>query len=107
MQFQQGKGRRKQYCSQACRQRAYEHRSGRIQPTKSGSDPALPGSITLGPKAASNLKDLVFQLRCGVEDIRTAVDDGTDSVEIRHLADEALDIARRIEKIRALGPSEL
>ena len=32
MQFQQGRGRRKQYCSQACRQRAYEHRSGKIQP---------------------------------------------------------------------------
>ncbi|MGV0409290.1 hypothetical protein ACUY3S_07295 [Corynebacterium resistens] len=49
----------------------------------------------------------MFQLRCGVEDIRTAVDDGADHEEIRHLANEALDIARRIEKIRALGPSEL
>lgn len=106
MQFQQGRGRRKQYCSQACRQRAYEHRSGKIQPTKSDSAPTPQGSITLGPKAASNLKDLVFQLRCGVEDIRTAVDDGADHEEIRHLANEALDIARRIEKIRALGPSE-
>ncbi|WP_426718369.1 hypothetical protein [Corynebacterium auriscanis] len=103
---QPSRGRRRQYCSQACRQRAYEHRNLTTHPASATENEHPSGTVTLGPKAASNLKDLMYQLRCAAEDVRTAAEEKASHDEIRGLADEVLQLAQSIERIRALGPAE-
>lgn len=106
MTDQPTRGRRKQYCSQSCRQRAYEHRTLAPRPTVAGENAGPGEAITLGPRAASNLKDLMYQLRCAAEDVRTAAEERAPHEEIVGLANEVLELAQSIEKIRALGPIE-
>jgi hypothetical protein len=76
-----GLGRRRQYCRQSCRQRAYEQRA-----LVKGS--AVPeDAVVLSADEAAQLSDRVFQVRCAAEDVATAVDEGADGAELRELCD--------------------
>jgi hypothetical protein len=74
-----GVGRRRQYCRQSCRQRAYEQRSA----VKGTSLP--PDAVVLSADEAAQLSDRVYQVRCAAEDVATAIDEGADAGQLRDL----------------------
>jgi len=83
-----GIGRRRQYCRQSCRQRAYEQRAL----VKGTSVPA--DAVVLTAEEASELSDRVFQVRCAAEDVATAVEEGADATELRELCDALMQAAK-------------
>lgn len=83
-----GLGRRRQYCRQSCRQRAYEQRA-----LIKGASLA-PDAVVLSAEEAAALSDRVYQVRCAAEDVMTAVDEGADSSELRELCDALLRAAK-------------
>ena len=83
-----GLGRRRQYCRQSCRQRAYEQRAL----VKGTSVPA--DAVVLTADEAAELSDRVFQVRCAAEDVATAVDEGAPADELRQLCVELLRAAK-------------
>jgi hypothetical protein len=87
-------GRRRRYCAQPCRQRAYERRSAVIR----GGLPE--DAVVLSATELADLQDRLFQLRCAAEDVVTAVDDGAAATELRGLALELADTARDLERLR-------
>lgn len=81
-------GRRRQYCRQSCRQRAYEQRA-----LVKGS--AIPeDAVVLSADEAAELSDRVFQVRCAAEDVATAVDEGAAAAELRDLCDALVRAAK-------------
>lgn len=94
MARQQGRGRRRKYCSQSCKQRAYEQRNF-VAGTAIDE-----GAAILKPETVSMLRDNLFVLRCTAEDIRTAVDEGANPDELRNICDELIELARTVEKLR-------
>ena len=68
-----GLGRRRQYCRQSCRQRAYEQRA-QVKGTSLAAD-----SVVLTAEEAAELSDRVYQVRCAAEDVATAIDEGADA----------------------------
>ena len=73
-------GRRRQYCRQSCRQRAYEQRASIT------SAPSLaPDVVVLSAVEAAELSDRVYQVRCAAEDVVTALDEGAERPELREL----------------------
>jgi hypothetical protein len=72
-------GRRRQYCRQSCRQRAYEQRAA-VKGTAFPVD-----SVVLSADEAAQLCDRVYQVRCAAEDVATAVDEGARPDELREL----------------------
>ncbi len=83
-----GLGRRRRYCRQSCRQRAYEQRAQ----IKGTSVP--PDSVVLTADEAAELSDRVYQVRCAAEDMATAIDEGADRAELLELCDELMQVAR-------------
>jgi hypothetical protein len=81
-------GRRRQYCRQSCRQRAYEQRA-LVKGTSLAAD-----SVVLTADEASELSDRVYQVRCAAEDVATAIDEGAAPSELRDLCDELLRAAK-------------
>jgi hypothetical protein len=81
-------GRRRQYCRQSCRQRAYEQRA-----LVKGTSLA-PDSVVLTAEEATQLSDRVYQVRCAAEDLATAVDEGAASDELRQLCDALMVAAK-------------
>lgn len=73
-------GRRRQYCRQSCRQRAYEQRAA-----TNGSLPL--DVVVLSAGEAAQLSDRVYQVRCAAEDVATALDEGAGNAELRDLCD--------------------
>lgn len=75
-------GRRRRYCRQSCRQRAYEQRAS----INRANDLSLPAdTVVLSAREAADLADRVYQLRCAAEDIATAIDEGAGVTELRGL----------------------
>lgn len=62
-----GLGRPRRYCGQPCRQRAYEHRQ---QATRAGLDT---DAVIVSAAELDHLQDRLFQLRCAVQDVETAL----------------------------------
>ncbi|WP_040356561.1 hypothetical protein [Corynebacterium capitovis] len=90
----QGRGRRRKYCSDSCKQRAYEHRlsvGGGRSPQQTAD------AVIMSPERVATLRDQLFQVRCAAEDIATAYEDGADSEEIRHLCDELIVLTKTAE----------
>lgn len=85
-------GRRRQYCRQSCRQRAYEQRAMLANPAKGAAIPA--DAVLLSADEAAQLADRVFQVRCAAEDVATAVDEGADGDELRALCAALLTAAK-------------
>ncbi|MGV0627253.1 hypothetical protein [Mycolicibacter minnesotensis] len=82
-----GIGRRRQYCRQSCRQRAYEQRAL----ISSGRAAELaPDAVVLSSDEAMALSDRVYQVRCAAEDIATALSEDAPHDELRHLCDTLL-----------------
>jgi hypothetical protein len=77
-------GRRRQYCRQSCRQRAYEQRAS-INGAKGTS--LAPDAVVLSADEAADLSDRVYQVRCAAEDVATALDEGAGATELRELCD--------------------
>lgn len=77
-----GLGRRRQYCRQSCRQRAYEQRAS----INGGQGASLPAdAVVLSADEAADLSDRVYQVRCAAEDVATALDEGAGTPELREL----------------------
>jgi hypothetical protein len=83
-----GLGRRRQYCRQSCRQRAYEQRA-QVKGTA-----LSPDSVVLSAEEAAQLSDRVYQVRCAAEDVATAVDEGAEPTELRELCDALIRAAK-------------
>ncbi len=83
-----GLGRRRQYCRQSCRQRAYEQRA-----LVKGTTLA-PDVVVLSAEEAAELSDRVYQVRCAAEDLATAVEEGAKSPELRELCDALIQAAK-------------
>ena len=82
-------GRRRQYCRQSCRQRAYEQRAhgqGHV------AGPGFGGADRRRGRRSSS--DRVYQVRCAAEDVATAVDEGADGAELRDLCDALMRAAK-------------
>ena len=83
-----GMGRRRQYCRQSCRQRAYEQRA-MVRGTS-----VAPDAVVLTADEASELSDRVYQVRCAAEDVATAIEEGAESTELRYLCDALIRAAK-------------
>ena len=83
-----GLGRRRQYCRQSCRQRAYEQRA-MVKGTAVPED-----AVVLTAEEAAELSDRVYQVRCAAEDVATAFDEGAPADEVRQLCEELLRAAK-------------
>lgn len=81
-------GRRRQYCRQSCRQRAYEQRA-LVKGTALAAD-----AVVLTAEEASQLSDRVYQVRCAAEDVAMAIEEGARAAELRQLCDELMRAAR-------------
>lgn len=87
-------GRRRRYCKQSCRQRAYEQRQSLV-------GTAVPAdALVLTAEEAGALADRAFALRCAAEDVATAVADGAGSDELGPLCAQLLTLARAAERVR-------
>ena len=89
-----GMGRRRRYCRQSCRQRAYEHRSA-VKGTSIPED-----AVVLSADEASALIDRTFEVRCAAEDVATAVQEGATADELTQLCVELLVRAKDAERLR-------
>lgn len=87
-------GRRRRYCGQSCRQRAYERRMA-VQRSGLPED-----AVVLSETEIAALQDRLFQLRCAAEDVVTAADDGAPPSELRELASEIARTAMGLEQLR-------
>jgi hypothetical protein len=95
-----GMGRRRQYCRQSCRQRAYEQRAS----LNRGEVTALPAdAVVLSADDAADLSDRVYQVRCAAEDVATALDEGVGATELRELCDVLIRVARAADGWRRVG----
>ncbi|MFW0785747.1 hypothetical protein AAFP35_14625 [Gordonia sp. CPCC 206044] len=87
-------GRRRKYCKQSCRQRAYEQRAL----TQGTSIPA--DAVILSAAEAEDFGDRMFALRCAAEDLVTAVTERADHDTLSSLGGELLVLAREAERLR-------
>jgi hypothetical protein len=87
-------GRPRRYCSQSCRQRAYERRSA----VQRGGLPE--DAVVLSAAELADLQDRLFQLRCAAEDVVTAADDGAGPGELKSLAAAVVQNAHGLERLR-------
>jgi hypothetical protein len=87
-------GRPRRYCSQSCRQRAYERRSA----VQRGGLPE--DAVVLSAAELADLQDRLFQLRCAAEDVVTAADDGAEPGELKSLAAAVVKNAHGLERLR-------
>ncbi len=91
---QQGSvGRPRQYCGQACRQRAYEQRSATA---KAG----LSGDVVLVTRAElDGLQDRLYQLRCAIEDVETLLAERHTKAELERTLQDLVRSTGRLDKL--------
>ena len=96
------RGRRRKYCDQTCRQRAYEHRraEGGTGSVASGAAGAGEQGTGLSDERLTALRDGLFVLRCAAEDVETAVGEGADAAEVAAMCRELVVKARELEHFR-------
>lgn len=87
-------GRPRRYCTQSCRQRAYERRAA-VQRGGLPEDAVVLSSVEL-----ADLQDRLFQLRCAAEDVVTAARDGAGVREVAGLASRVIEFATDLERLR-------
>lgn len=93
-------GRRRQYCRQSCRQRAYEQRASF---NRAGATDLPADAVVLSADDAADLSDRVYQVRCAAEDVATALDEGAGPAELRELCDVLVRAARAADGWRRAG----
>ena len=91
---QQGSvGRPRQYCGQACRQRAYEQRSATA---KAG----LSGDVVLVTRAElDGLQDRLYQLRCAIEDVETLLAERHTKAELERSLQDLVRSTGRLDRL--------
>jgi hypothetical protein len=91
---QQGSvGRRRQYCGQACRQRAYEQRSATARA-------GLPEDVVVVTRAElDGLQDRLYQLRCALEDVQTLLTERPTKAELERSLAELLRSTGRLDRL--------
>lgn len=89
-----GTGRRRRYCRQSCRQRAYEQRVT-VKGTSVPND-----AVVLTAEEASAVADRAFEVRCAAEDVETAVAEGAGAEELGRLCADLVFKARDAERFR-------
>lgn len=89
IQVTPGRGRPRKYCSDSCKQRAYEQRH-----------PVSPGQRPTRTISGETLRDKLFELRCAAEDIATASREGAEHTEIQSLCDELVTMAKKLERLQ-------
>lgn len=87
-------GRPRRYCTQSCRQRAYERRAA----VQRGGLPE--DAVVLSGAELADLQDRLFQLRCAAEDVVTATEDGAGADELKSLAAHVIETAHGLERLR-------
>ncbi|MBO0882806.1 MAG: hypothetical protein J2P17_21225 [Mycobacterium sp.] len=92
-----GQGRRRQYCRQSCRQRAYEQR---VSINRAEGTPVPVDAVVLSADEAADLADRVYQLRCAAEDVATALDEGAEATELRDLCAALVRAAQAADRWR-------
>jgi hypothetical protein len=98
-----GMGRRRRYCRQSCRQRAYEQRAS-LNRGEVGPLSALPAdAVVLSADDAADLSDRIYQVRCAAEDVATALGEGAPATELRDLCDVLITAARAADGWRRAG----
>jgi hypothetical protein len=86
-------GRKRQYCGQPCRQRAYEQRSTTARA-------GLPGDVVLVTKAElDGLQDRLYQLRCALEDVQTLMGERHTKAELERSLTEVLRSTGRLDRL--------
>ena len=87
-------GRRRRYCQQSCRQRAYEQRhSARSQD--------LPDdAVVLRAEEVAAIADRSYAVRCAAEDVATAVAEGVGREELVALTGTLIALATDAERLR-------
>jgi hypothetical protein len=98
-----GMGRRRQYCRQSCRQRAYEQRATFNRGDAGAVAPLPAGAVVLSADDAADLSDRVYQVRCAAEDVATALDEGAGGAVLRELCDVLIRAARAADGWRRAG----
>jgi hypothetical protein len=96
-------GRRRQYCRQSCRQRAYEQRASLTRGDAGALSALPPDAVVLTADDAADLSDRVYQVRCAAEDVATALDEGAAQTELRELCDVLIRAARAADGWRRAG----
>ncbi|MFE3289249.1 hypothetical protein [Rhodococcus sp. NPDC059234] len=89
-----GIGRRRRYCRQSCRQRAYEQRAA-VRGTS-----IAPDSMVLTAVEATAVMDRMFEVRCAAEDVATAATEGASPDEIATLCATLVRLAHEAERFR-------
>ncbi|MFI9405022.1 hypothetical protein [Nocardia sp. NPDC052316] len=87
-------GRRRRYCRQSCRQRAYEHRNS-LKGTGIPDD-----SVVLSAQEAADLADRWFAARCAAEDVAIAIEENATPEELATLGKTLLELTRDAERLR-------
>jgi hypothetical protein len=91
---QDGTGRRRKYCGQSCRQRAYEDRNARRRHE-------LPAdAVVISAAERDDLADRLFQMLCAAEDVATALAESASRAELTELVDTLLAAAHAAERLR-------
>lgn len=86
-------GRKRQYCGQPCRQRAYEQRSTTARA-------GLPGDVVLVTRAElDGLQDRLYQLRCALEDVQTLMSERHTKAELEQSLSEVLRSTGRLDRL--------
>jgi hypothetical protein len=86
-------GRRRQYCGQACRQRAYEQRTA-------AATAGLPDDAVLVSRGElDGLQDRLFQLRCALEDVQTLLGEKHTKAELERSLAEVLRSTGRLDRL--------
>lgn len=94
LERQEGTGRRRKYCGQSCRQRAYENRHALARHE-------LPaGAVVISAAERDALADRLFQMLCAAEDVATALQESASRAELTSLVDTLLESARAAERLR-------
>jgi hypothetical protein len=89
-----GTGRRRKYCGQSCRQRAYEDRNARQRHE-------LPAdAVVISAAERDDLADRLFQMVCAAEDVATALAESASRAELAELVGTLLVAARAAERLR-------
>lgn len=80
-------GRRKRYCCQSCRQRAYEKRR---QMNGDGTMPVADDAVVIARAELESLQDRLYVLRSAVEVLEGAVQDKASAGELTAVAREVI-----------------
>ncbi|MEO7127184.1 MAG: hypothetical protein ABI382_12275 [Nakamurella sp.] len=91
---QGGTGRRRKYCGQSCRQRAYENRHAL-------SRHELPAdAVVMSAAERDDLADRLFQMLCAAEDVATALEESASRPELVSLVGALVHAAHAAERLR-------